>query len=377
LFAICLVAAILLTTAYAAEAQETRYLYDPLGRLVGVVSPDGSVTIYEYDAVGNLLAVRRPEAPGPVAITLVRPGIGTVGTRVEIFGVGFSAVPSENQVAFNTVTAQVLTATPTHILTEVPAGATSGPITLTTPLASAVSPDHFRIPGIAVSPAQAVVVIGKSRQFTATVADSSDKRVTWSVNGVHGGDATVGTVTLDGLYRAPAQEPIPSVVQVRATSVPFPALFAEAVVVIMPPPPSAVVAVPSDIRVVRPGTGDPGGLAANVTMATPWSITVVRPGMGDPGGVGVNVTVASPPSITVVRPGRGDPGGLGLNLTAATPPAITVVRPGSGDPGGLSSNTTVASPPTVTVVRPGTGDPGGLSPNTTVGQPHDVQVRRQ
>lgn len=348
----CLVAVILLLTAYAADAQETRYLYDPLGQLVGVVSPDGSVTLYEYDAVGNLLAVRRPEAPGPVAITLVRPGVGTVGTRVEIFGVGFSAVPSENQVAFNAVTAQVLTAEPTHILTEVPAGATSGPIMLSTPLGSAVSPDHFRIPGIAVSPAQAVVVIGKSRQFTATVADSSDKRVTWSVNGVQGGDATVGTVTLDGLYRAPAQEPIPSVVQVRATSVPFPALFADAVVAIMPPPPSAVVAVPSDIRVVRPGTGDPGGLAANVTVATPWS-------------------------ITVVRPGRGDPGGLGLNLTVATPPAVTVVRPGRGDPGGLSSNTTVASPPTVTVVRPGTGDPGGLAPNVTVGQPPDVQVRRQ
>jgi YD repeat-containing protein len=70
-----------LAMAFSAVAQETRYIYDPAGRLIGVVDQEGRITIYEYDAVGNLLAIRRPEATAAVAITFVNPSIGHRGCQ--------------------------------------------------------------------------------------------------------------------------------------------------------------------------------------------------------------------------------------------------------------------------------------------------------
>src|SRR5688572_25471779 len=93
-----LTAIIQLAIAFSAVAQETRYIYDPSGRLIGVVDQEGRITIYEYDEVGNLLAVRQPEATAPVVITFVNPGAGTFEMSVEILGVGFGIVPGENQI---------------------------------------------------------------------------------------------------------------------------------------------------------------------------------------------------------------------------------------------------------------------------------------
>ncbi len=52
-------------------------------------------------------------------------------------------------------------------------------------------------------------------QFTATVKNSSNTAVTWQVNGVVGGNATVGTI-VNGVYTAPATVPTPPTVTVLA-----------------------------------------------------------------------------------------------------------------------------------------------------------------
>ena len=36
-----------------------QYVYDQLGRLVGVIDTSGNAAAYSYDAVGNLLAISR------------------------------------------------------------------------------------------------------------------------------------------------------------------------------------------------------------------------------------------------------------------------------------------------------------------------------
>ena len=54
--------------------------------------------------------------------------------------------------------------------------------------------------------------------FTATVTNTSNTAVSWSVNGVPSGNAAVGTITTSGVYTAPADLPSPAVVQVTATS---------------------------------------------------------------------------------------------------------------------------------------------------------------
>src|SRR3954468_5798944 len=69
---------------------------------------------------------------------------------------------------------------------------------------------------VSVSPSSATLSTGQPQQFTATVNNSSDTSVTWSVDGIAGGNATVGTISASGLYTAPNAAGNHSV---RATSV--------------------------------------------------------------------------------------------------------------------------------------------------------------
>ncbi|MDR7272126.1 uncharacterized protein (DUF1800 family) [Pelomonas saccharophila] len=64
--------------------------------------------------------------------------------------------------------------------------------------------------------------IATTKQLTAYVP-LSPNAVTWTVNGIAGGNATVGTVSDRGLYTAPAAVPMQSDVTVTATSTAYPA----------------------------------------------------------------------------------------------------------------------------------------------------------
>lgn len=62
-----------------------------------------------------------------------------------------------------------------------------------------------------VSPTEAVVLAGQSVQFTASVNGAPASRLSWTVNGVPGGSAAVGTISSSGLYTAPQSLPSQSV----------------------------------------------------------------------------------------------------------------------------------------------------------------------
>jgi uncharacterized protein YjdB len=72
---------------------------------------------------------------------------------------------------------------------------------------------------VTVSPASATVRVRRTAQFTATVQNTADTRVTWQVNGITGGNGTLGTISTTGLYTAPGNPPSPATVTVRAVSV--------------------------------------------------------------------------------------------------------------------------------------------------------------
>ena len=72
--------------------------------------------------------------------------------------------------------------------------------------------------GVTVSPGSSTVRAGDTQQFTAKVTATMDQTVTWSVNGMMGGNAKVGTISTTGLYKAPAALPIPNSVSIEATS---------------------------------------------------------------------------------------------------------------------------------------------------------------
>jgi Glycoside hydrolase family 44 len=90
---------------------------------------------------------------------------------------------------------------------------------------------------VSVDPAAASVVIGSSLPFTAVVTGTGpfDSSVVWSVQGVAGGTAAVGTITASGVYVTPY--PAPATVTVTAASKTDPGKSASAAVMIGPPPP--------------------------------------------------------------------------------------------------------------------------------------------
>jgi hypothetical protein len=57
---------------------------------------------------------------------------------------------------------------------------------------------------VTVSPRNTVVTFATTQQFNAAVQNATDLTVTWAVDSVMGGNATVGTVTGAGLYTPPA-----------------------------------------------------------------------------------------------------------------------------------------------------------------------------
>jgi hypothetical protein len=73
---------------------------------------------------------------------------------------------------------------------------------------------------VAIAPTSASLTAGSTstQTFTATVNDTLNTAVVWEVNGVTGGNATVGTVTSSGVYTAPGTVPASGVVTVTVMS---------------------------------------------------------------------------------------------------------------------------------------------------------------
>jgi Bacterial Ig-like domain (group 2) len=64
----------------------------------------------------------------------------------------------------------------------------------------------------------ATVEVSKTFQFHFSVSNASYPTCTWTVDNVAGGNSTVGTITSEGLYTAPATVPNPNQVTVKATA---------------------------------------------------------------------------------------------------------------------------------------------------------------
>jgi len=100
---------------------------------------------------------------------------------------------------------------------------------------------------VIVSPGTSSVVFNADRKFTATVTGAADTSVQWQVNGIGGGNATIGTVDATGSYHAPAAAPVPNPATVTAVSNADPAASASAQVLIVAPAPTISSIVPNPI----------------------------------------------------------------------------------------------------------------------------------
>jgi serine protease len=71
---------------------------------------------------------------------------------------------------------------------------------------------------VTVSPPTSSVTTGGTQMFAATVANATDTSVTWQVDGIAGGNATLGTISAGGVFTAPGSMPSPATVTVTAVS---------------------------------------------------------------------------------------------------------------------------------------------------------------
>jgi hypothetical protein len=67
-----------------------------------------------------------------------------------------------------------------------------------------VNPISQPVISVTISPTTAIVAVSTNQQFAATVTGTTNTAVTWSVDGVIGGNMTVGAISTSGLYTAPA-----------------------------------------------------------------------------------------------------------------------------------------------------------------------------
>ncbi len=71
---------------------------------------------------------------------------------------------------------------------------------------------------ITIDPSVVILGLGGTQQFKTTISGSTNSNVTWEVNGVKGGNLTIGTISSSGLYMAPTAVPNPATVTVTVVS---------------------------------------------------------------------------------------------------------------------------------------------------------------
>jgi YD repeat-containing protein len=332
-----------------AQPPSIHYVYDALHRLTAVVDQQGHATTYTYDAVGNILRLDRVDPPpGAVALSLFTPGVGTPGTTVQIFGRGFSGSAAQNVVAFNGAAAMVSAAAGNRLVATVPPGATTGRISVTTPLGSATSAMVFRVLGvIAISPPGLTIPLGATRAFTATEGGLPISGVRWLVNGIPGGESSTGTISGAGVYTAPSALPFPAVVTVTATHTDDTSAGTSALVTIVPPQPLFLVSRGVAVVLGAPALAVDKSVTASVSVgvvagggaafgaAAPVSVRLAAIPQGFAAGHPVSVSLA--PVVTAVAPVGAPAGSTGLELTItgsglADATAISFHRNGVRDP---------------------------------------------
>lgn len=248
---------VVITLAAGLTAQSPiRYIYDELGRLVGVVNASGDAAVYHYDAVGNLLSITRSTAT-QVNVIEFTPDAGPVGQSVTIYGTGFSATANQNTVTLNSTSASVSSASTTHLVVTVPGGATTGTIAVTSPNGSDTSSTSFIVtvantPTItSFSPTSAVAgtsVTITGTNFDSVTATNNQSRVNSSFTAPTG--ATSTTVTA----------PVPTSTGSGRLTIKTPAGTAVSTDDLVVPPPPYVV---SDVAT-----------AARISFASATTVTV-------------------------------------------------------------------------------------------------------
>ncbi len=159
------------------------------------------------------------------------------------------------------------------------------------------------VTALTVSPASITLGPGQSQAFAAAITGTGNSGVTWQVNGITGGNSSVGTVSSAGVYTAPATAPTSSV-SVTAISTADPTKSASATVNFTQAPPTILVTVsPSAITLAAGQTQSfTAGVTGTGNTQVSWLVNGVSGGsstLGTITSLGLYTAPASAPSSPV------------------------------------------------------------------------------
>ncbi|MBE1161501.1 beta strand repeat-containing protein [Dyella acidiphila] len=133
------------------QAQSTSYVHDANGRLIAVSANNTSLQ-YGYNTLGHANQVNAPISAGQLAIFAFMPTHGEPGAQVTLYGQGFSSTAANDSVSFNGTAAAVTSASANQLVTSVPSGATSGPVSVTVGGQTVTSATPFMIDDSGIPP---------------------------------------------------------------------------------------------------------------------------------------------------------------------------------------------------------------------------------
>jgi uncharacterized protein (DUF1800 family) len=186
------------------------------------------------------------------------------------------------------------------------------PVTVVNPdpgSASSKSVNALVQPGqvmVQLQPSETSVRVNNTITITPTVTGSQNNALIWSVNGVAGGNAQIGTINAKGVYTAPAIVPNPNLVVVQATSVDNPNVVTIVNVQVLNPVPILLNATPSTVNIGASSVVLTGGSFINgATVLENGSPIPTQFNSATQLTATVDPTVAGPFDLQVLNP---DPG---------------------------------------------------------------------
>jgi hypothetical protein len=153
---------------------------------------------------------------------------------------------------------------------------------------------------VVLSPASASVTTGATQQFTATVGNTTNTAVTWTVNGISQGNSTVGFISSTGLYTAPNTVPTPASVTVAAKSEADTSVSGTATVTITAPatPSSPLTVSPQNVTLPAGGQQTFTATVSGNAIPVNWTLNCSSAAAGACGTIttaGVYTAPATPP----------------------------------------------------------------------------------
>jgi hypothetical protein len=151
---------------------------------------------------------------------------------------------------------------------------------------------------ISVTPSAVSIGLGNTQQFSVALSGATDTSVTWQVNGTPGGNSSVGTISVKGVYTAPTAVPASPVVTVSVLLASDSTKIASAQVTLVAPTTMVVSVTPQSANVKAGGTQQFSASVVNGAPSTvKWQINDVVGGSASIGTIDTKGMYKAPASV--------------------------------------------------------------------------------